>query len=177
MRNPSSEKSVVIRLHKLLCFWIVMVTSFSCSSCSKCDFEGIFNFGDSNSDTGGFWAAFPAQSGPFGMTYFKKPVGRATDGRLIVDFLAQALGLPFISPYLQSIGSDYGHGANFATLASTVLLPNTSLFVTGISPFSLAIQLNQMKEFKVKVNEFHSLYDKKGTHFFIIPKIPLSSLL
>lgn len=69
---------------------------------------------------------------------------------------AQALGFPFLSPYLQSIGSDYRHGANYATLASTVLLPNTSLFVTGISPFSLAIQLNQMKEFKVKVDEFHA---------------------
>lgn len=68
---------------------------------------------------------------------------------------AQGLGLPFLSPYLQSIGSNYRHGANYATLASTVLLPNTSLFVTGISPFSLAIQLNQMKEFKTKVDEFH----------------------
>ncbi|KAJ1414681.1 SGNH hydrolase superfamily [Sesbania bispinosa] len=120
---------------------------------SECDFKAIFNFGDSNSDTGGFYAAFPAESGPYGMTYFNKPAGRASDGRLIIDFLAQALGLPFLSPYLQSIGSDYKHGANYATLASTVLLPNTSLFVTGISPFSLVIQLNQMKQFKTKVDE------------------------
>ncbi|PQP93602.1 GDSL esterase/lipase [Prunus yedoensis var. nudiflora] len=132
---------------------MAMVATLSCLSHSKCEFEAIFNFGDSNSDTGGFWAAFPAQSEPYGMTYFKRPVGRATDGRLMLDFLAQALGLPFISPYLQSIGSDYRHGANYATLASTVLLPNTSLFVTGISPFSLAIQLNQMKAFKTQVEE------------------------
>lgn len=78
---------------------------------------------------------------------------------------AQALGLPFLSPYLQSIGSDYRHGANYATLASTVLLPNTSLFVTGISPFSLAIQLNQMKEFKVRVDEFGQSYHKNGVLF------------
>uniref|UniRef100_A0A151UF25 GDSL esterase/lipase At4g01130 family n=1 Tax=Cajanus cajan TaxID=3821 RepID=A0A151UF25_CAJCA len=63
---------------------------------SKCDFEAIFNFGDSNSDTGGFWAAFPAQSGPFGMTYFKKPVGRASDGRLIVDFLGNTTNFIFL---------------------------------------------------------------------------------
>ncbi|QCD81494.1 GDSL esterase/lipase At4g01130-like [Vigna unguiculata] len=138
-----------------LVFFTLVLLCMIGSSRSKCDFEAIFNFGDSNSDTGGFWAAFPSQSGPFGMTYFNKPVGRATDGRLIVDFLAQALGLPFLSPYLQSIGSDYTHGANYATLASTVLLPNTSLFVTGISPFSLAIQLNQMKQFKTKVNQVH----------------------
>ncbi|KAL8494998.1 hypothetical protein ACS0TY_019239 [Phlomoides rotata] len=133
---------------------------------AKCAFKAIFNFGDSNSDTGGFYAAFPAERLPFGMTYFKKPTGRATDGRVILDFLAQALGLPFVCPYLQSIGSDFRHGANFATLASTVRLPQTSLFVTGVSPFSLAIQLNQMKQFKVKVDEQnHSSSEKK-------PKIP-----
>ncbi|OEL33340.1 GDSL esterase/lipase [Dichanthelium oligosanthes] len=60
------------------------------------------------------------------------------------------MGLPLLNPYLQSIGSDFRHGANFATLASTALLPNTSVFVTGISPFSLAIQLNQM-EFRDRV--------------------------
>ncbi|OMP08571.1 Lipase, GDSL [Corchorus olitorius] len=142
---------------------MTMAMLSSCSSDSKCEFKAIFNFGDSNSDTGGFWAAFPAQSGPFGVTYFKKPVGRATDGRVIPDFLAQALGLPFISPYLQSIGSDFRHGANYATLASTVLLPNTSLFVTGISPFSLAIQLNQMREFKAKVIEHYHSGNRKGS--------------
>lgn len=69
---------------------------------------------------------------------------------------------------MKAIGSDFKHGANFATLASTVLLPNTSLFVTGISPFSLAIQLNQMKEFKLRVDEFYSSSSSfsKGDHHF-----------
>lgn len=61
---------------------------------ARCEFQAIFNFGDSNSDTGGFWAAFPAQPAPFGMTYFKKPAGRASDGRLIVDFLGKNLQPP-----------------------------------------------------------------------------------
>lgn len=55
----------------------------------KCEIKGIFNFGDSNTDTGGFFAAFPPQKKPFGMTYFNKPVGRATDGRVMVDFLGK----------------------------------------------------------------------------------------
>ncbi|KAL5720870.1 hypothetical protein ACHQM5_013500 [Ranunculus cassubicifolius] len=145
-------------LHQVLIMLMCIVTLGSLvSTCNaKCEFEAIFNFGDSNSDTGGFYAAFPAQSAPFGMTFFKKPAGRASDGRLIIDFLAQAIGIPFLSPYLQSIGPNYKHGANYATLASTVLLPNTSLFVTGLSPFSLAIQLNQMKAFKAKVDELGS---------------------
>ncbi|WJX92570.1 hypothetical protein P8452_74194 [Trifolium repens] len=133
----------------------IMISSLIGSSYSMCDFKGIFNFGDSNSDTGGFDSAFPAQPGPYGMTYFKKPVGRSSDGRLIVDFLAEALGLPYLSPYLQSIGSDYTHGANFATSASTVLLPQTSFFVSGLSPFALQIQLKQMEQFKAKVHDFH----------------------
>ncbi|KAF8032495.1 hypothetical protein BT93_D1415 [Corymbia citriodora subsp. variegata] len=142
---------------------LVMMGMLSFSCYSKCEFKAIFNFGDSNTDTGGFYAAFPGQTPPFGMTYFKRPSGRASDGRIIVDFLAQALGLPFLSPYLQSIGSDYRHGANYATLASTVLLPNTSLFVSGLSPFALPIQLNQMKAFKARVNESHSS-GQKGTN-------------
>ncbi|KAG0463946.1 hypothetical protein HPP92_020015 [Vanilla planifolia] len=139
----------------LLFLLIIIMLSTVEPSEANCSFPAIFNFGDSNSDTGGFWAAFPFQRAPFGMTFFHKPAGRASDGRLVIDFLAQALGLPFLSPYLQSIASNFSHGANFATAASTVLLPNTSLFVTGISPFSLAIQLNQMKELREKAYELN----------------------
>ncbi|XP_062228128.1 GDSL esterase/lipase At4g01130 [Phragmites australis] len=135
----------IIRLLLLVCCLCPAARAGSCK------FPAVFNFGDSNSDTGGFWAAFPAQQAPFGMTYFHRPAGRASDGRLVIDFVVQALGLPLLSPYLQSIGSDYRHGANFATLASTALLPKTSVFVTGTSPFSLGIQLNQMKEFRNRV--------------------------
>ncbi|XP_006339667.1 GDSL esterase/lipase At4g01130-like [Solanum tuberosum] len=146
---------------------LLLLFMVAATECKQCAFKAIFNFGDSNTDTGGFWAAFPAQAPPHGMTYFNKPVGRATDGRVVVDFLAQALDLPFLSPYLQSIGSDYKHGANFATLASTVRLPQTSLFVTGVSPFSLEIQLRQMKEFKVKVDEL----PRKGKSNLPFPNI------
>ncbi|RYR52745.1 hypothetical protein Ahy_A06g027633 isoform B [Arachis hypogaea] len=151
LMNKVAPKMSCINLASVMALLLCLVGL----SHTKCDFEAIFNFGDSNSDTGGFYAAFPAESAPFGVTFFKKPAGRASDGRLMIDFLAQALGLPFLSPYLQSIGSNFRHGANYATLASTVLIPNTSLFVSGISPFSLAIQLNQMKQFKTRVLEFH----------------------
>lgn len=54
---------------------------------AKCDFSAMFNFGHSNSDTGGFYTAFPAETGPYGMAHFGRPAGRASDGRLVVDFL------------------------------------------------------------------------------------------
>lgn len=52
-------------------------------------FPAVFNFGDSNSDTGGLAAgvAFPVGP-PNGQTYFLMPSGRFCDGRLIIDFLS-----------------------------------------------------------------------------------------
>lgn len=52
-------------------------------------YPAFFNFGDSNSDTGGLAAgvAFPLGP-PNGQTYFHKPSGRFCDGRLIIDFLS-----------------------------------------------------------------------------------------
>lgn len=52
-----------------------------------CDFPAIFNFGDSNSDTGGFSAAFGQLSSPNGETFFRAPSGRYSDGRLVIDFI------------------------------------------------------------------------------------------
>ncbi|GKV52492.1 hypothetical protein SLEP1_g59068 [Rubroshorea leprosula] len=52
-----------------------------------CDFPAIFNFGDSNSDTGGKSAAFHRIPYPNGETFFHKPSGRYYDGKLIIDFI------------------------------------------------------------------------------------------
>lgn len=87
-----------VSTHFFVTFTIVFLFLFSLSH-SKCDFNAIFNFGDSNSDTGGFYAAFPGESGPYGMTYFKKPAGRASDGRLIIDFLGNSQSFNHLSHY------------------------------------------------------------------------------
>lgn len=52
-----------------------------------CDFPAVFNFGDSNSDTGGWSATFGRAGSPAGETYFHQPAGRYCDGRLIIDFI------------------------------------------------------------------------------------------
>ncbi|URE06346.1 GDSL-like Lipase/Acylhydrolase [Musa troglodytarum] len=98
---------------------------------SPCAFPAIFNFGDSNSDTGGLSAAFGAVPPPNGETFFGAPVGRYCDGRLIIDFIAQDLGLPLLNAYLDSVGTNFSHGANFATAGSTIRRQNTTLFQTG----------------------------------------------
>ena len=57
---------------------------------SSCQFPAIYNFGDSNSDTGAVSAVFGPLVAPFGMTYFHKPSGRYSDGRLIIDFFGKS---------------------------------------------------------------------------------------
>jgi hypothetical protein len=54
------------------------------------DYPAAFNFGDSNSDTGGRIAAgFEPMPPPYGSTFFGGPAGRFCDGRLILDFLSE----------------------------------------------------------------------------------------
>lgn len=56
-----------------------------------CDFPAIFNFGDSNSDTGGLSASFGQVGPPSGETYFRHPAGRYCDGRLVIDFIGKEI--------------------------------------------------------------------------------------
>lgn len=50
----------------------------------------IFNFGDSNSDTGGLVAGLGYSINlPNGRTFFRRSAGRLSDGRLIIDFLCK----------------------------------------------------------------------------------------
>lgn len=142
---------------------------------SPCHFPAIFNFGDSNSDTGGLSAAFGPVPWPYGETFFKMPAGRYSDGRLIIDFAgdhrllplqyfpckhlslfslarrepsAESLGLPHISAFLDSVAANFSHGANFATSLSTILPQNVTLARGGYSPFSLDVQLKQFLQLR-----------------------------
>lgn len=94
MVHFSHEKRAILR--QVAFSWILLIIAFSISKAhAKCAFDAIFAFGDSNTDTGGFYAAFPSppQPSPFGMTYFNRPTGRAADGRLYIDFLGYLIFL------------------------------------------------------------------------------------
>ncbi|CAE6067695.1 unnamed protein product [Arabidopsis arenosa] len=134
--------------HLLIKFVILASCLIHPRVCSpSCYFPAIFNFGDSNSDTGGLSAAFGQAPYPNGRTFFHSPSGRFSDGRLIIDFIATELGLPFLNAFLDSIGSNFSHGANFATAGSTVRPPNTTISQSGASPISLDVQLVQFSNF------------------------------
>ncbi|KAD2803952.1 hypothetical protein E3N88_37329 [Mikania micrantha] len=123
--------------------------SIFCRTTPECDFPAIFNFGDSNSDTGGLLAMFgeTAVRPPNGETFFHSPAGRVCDGRLLIDFIAEGLGLPYLNAFLDSMGTNFTHGANYATIGSTILRPNTTIFQSGYSPISLDFQYAQFSHF------------------------------
>ncbi|XVE51444.1 hypothetical protein DITRI_Ditri02bG0041000 [Diplodiscus trichospermus] len=91
-------------------------------------YESIFNFGDSLSDTGNFLLsgalAFPVIGQlPYGETFFQHATGRCSDGRLIIDFIAEAFSLPYLPPYLalRDLKRSSQHGVNFAFAGATAL--------------------------------------------------------
>lgn len=74
-----------------LIFQIILCSLTNVNSLNL-SYRAVFNFGDSNSDTGGLVAgmAFPVGP-PNGQTFFQKPSGRFSNGRLITDFLSKLI--------------------------------------------------------------------------------------
>ncbi|CAN4108697.1 unnamed protein product [Withania somnifera] len=146
------------------CFLHILALLFICLPLANTidfNYPAVFNFGDSNSDTGGLVAGVGDRlEPPNGQTYFKNPSGRFCDGRLIIDFLMDAMDLPFLNSYLDSIAApSFRKGANFAAAGSTIL-PATA---SSVSPFSFGIQVAQFSRFKNRVSEIQAKtrkYDK-----------------
>ncbi|KAJ8493209.1 hypothetical protein OPV22_014930 [Ensete ventricosum] len=103
----------------------------------------VFNFGDSNSDTGGLTAGLgivlPQEEG---RVFFRRSSGRLCDGRLVIDFLCESLNTSYLSPYMEPLGADFSNGANFAVAGSCTRPADV--------PFSLAVQVRQFLRFKLR---------------------------
>ncbi|CAL4952348.1 unnamed protein product [Urochloa decumbens] len=90
-------------------------------------YNAIYSFGDSISDTGNLCVGpggCPSWDDtgkpPYGNTHFGRPTGRCTDGRVIVDFLAERFGLPLLPPS-KATGVDFRKGANMAIVGATAM--------------------------------------------------------
>ncbi|KAF8031055.1 hypothetical protein BT93_D0289 [Corymbia citriodora subsp. variegata] len=141
----------------LLVFLLCCLSWESVLSGPRC-YEAIFNFGDSLSDTGNYLLSgapkFPGiENLPYGETFFHHPTGRCSNGRLIIDFIAKAFGLPFVPPYLAVAKGPHGHirkGVNFAVAGATAL--NSSFFsaqnIALWTNDSLSVQLGWFKNLK-----------------------------
>ncbi|XP_072998542.1 GDSL esterase/lipase At5g45910-like [Typha latifolia] len=98
--------------------------SFQYSSYAQ-SYNALYSFGDSISDTGnlcvnGNPSWLTTAQPPYGETFFGRPTGRCSDGRVIVDFLAETFGLP-LPPPSKATGKDFSKGANMAIIGATTL--------------------------------------------------------
>lgn len=137
MKTSTSRTTTVFVL--VACFSICQLDKVIASECSRN--MVIFNFGDSNSDTGGYPAAHGIRFGfPDGRAFFHQaPSDRLCDGRLILDFLCESLNMSYLTPYLESVRPNFKNGANFAIGGATTL-PKYVLF-------SLSTQVLQFVRF------------------------------
>ncbi|AQL02001.1 Zea nodulation homolog1 [Zea mays] len=105
--------------------FLALLSSSAFLAVSGQKFNAIFSFGDSMSDTGNLCvngppAGLTLTQPPYGETFFGRATCRCSDGRLVVDFLAEKFGLPLLKPSKQG-GSDFKQGANMAIIGATTM--------------------------------------------------------
>ncbi|KAJ7542846.1 hypothetical protein O6H91_09G014700 [Diphasiastrum complanatum] len=130
---------------------------YSCAGSIEADSDGrcfplLFAFGDSLSDTGNAQHIFPLEQKraamlPYGQTFFNRPNDRFSDGRLLIDFIAQALRLPLLNPYVKSAGTSFQQGVNLATSGAT------ATDIAFLVPYTLRVQLYWLRKFKANILE------------------------
>ncbi|XBI15328.1 hypothetical protein VPH35_057763 [Triticum aestivum] len=143
----------------LLALPVAIAASPAPANQSSC-YKRLFSFGDSLIDTGNYIVHFSATPGPvvelpYGETFFGRPTGHWSDGRLIVDFIVERLGFPYWPAYLQaaagkSLAEEFRYGVNFAVGSATALsqdfLRKKHLRVDLIPPYSLDVQIGLFKK-------------------------------
>jgi len=76
--------------------------------------------------------------------------------------------VPHLSAYLDSVGSNFSHGANFATAGSTIRPQNTTQSQSGYSPISLNVQSVQYSDFKKRSQIVRSQGDQSHPIFLVV---------
>lgn len=147
-------------------------------------FDSIYQLGDSIADTGNLERENGSLTKvcskfPYGETYFKKATGRCSDGRLIIDFVAQTVGLPFLNPYLER-EADFSNGVNFAVSDATALpsffLANYNI-VNPVTNSSLDVQLGWMQTyFNFTCTTRKDCAQKLKNALFIVGEIGLNDI-
>ncbi|CAK9148165.1 unnamed protein product [Ilex paraguariensis] len=152
MASSSSRFSLVNS--NAYAFLILLTSTKNATGC----YTSLFGFGDSLTDTGNLVNIYPADDPPhmafppYGATFFHFPTGRCSDGRLIIDFIAEYYGLPLVPPYVEGKNAkrpNFHKGVNFAVVGAPALdlafYEERGIYNT-ITNDSLKVQLRWFKE-------------------------------
>uniref|UniRef100_A0ACD5TZ86 Uncharacterized protein n=1 Tax=Avena sativa TaxID=4498 RepID=A0ACD5TZ86_AVESA len=149
-------------------------------------YSGIFSFGDSLTDTGNSLrlpatGSGPSSRPPYGETFFRRPTGRASDGRLVIDFIVDALGVPNPRPYLAAgkTAGDFRRGVNFAVGGATALGPDF-FSSRGLKPFVPVSLANQTSWFKNVLQLLGSVHERRrimARSLFVVGEIGVNDYL
>ncbi|MCL7045171.1 hypothetical protein MKW94_004472 [Papaver nudicaule] len=145
---PPSSSPLPLNFNNVIIVCIVLLTT---ANPVLGYYKSIFSFGDSLADTGNaLYAQLDENVSkfPYGETYFRRATGRFSDGRVVLDFIAQAVGLPLLPPYLGTSPKDLQQGANFAVGGATAL--DAFFFeerkIVLPTNYSLGVQLEWFKQ-------------------------------
>ncbi|KAK9167814.1 hypothetical protein Scep_003005 [Stephania cephalantha] len=110
------------------------------SQCSKVavgspPFSAMFVFGDSLVDNGNnnnLITFAKSNYMPYGIDFYQGPTGRFCNGRTIIDFLGEILGIPYLPAY-ESVGTIENalQGVNYASAAGGILIQTGQFLVSN----------------------------------------------
>ncbi|KAL3729542.1 hypothetical protein ACJRO7_026637 [Eucalyptus globulus] len=180
MAKKRGGGSCVPSLRALRCSTVIfgLCLGLPSSAASPCKRKPvIFNFGDSNSDTGGWSVGLEIDVAlPNGRAFFHEATGRLCDGRLTIDFLCESLNTSFLSPYLESLGPNFSNGANFA-VSRAATIPRDQPFSLG---FTNLPYLHVVGNIPIFIEEIRfaiwSIYQSRGKNFWVYNTGPLDCL-
>ncbi|GKB06382.1 GDSL esterase/lipase-like protein [Tanacetum coccineum] len=145
-------------------------------------FTALFAFGDSYTDTGNAKYLGSLVLSFMGSLSSPYASNRLSDGRLVIDFITDSLGLPVLPPY-QSTSSNFTNGVNFAiagstTLARDLLSKLARVFLQKGTPLGVWTQLDWYKKYQTehlcKGLDEKACSDKLKTALFWVGEIGLN---
>ncbi|KAB8109746.1 hypothetical protein EE612_046167 [Oryza sativa] len=141
---------------QLGCCWVLLIALLSCSAATASEVPAIIVFGDSTVDAGNNNYILTVAKGnfpPYGRDFDGGvATGRFSNGRLVTDFVSEALGLPSSVPaYLDSTYTidQLATGVSFASGGTGL----DSLTARVVSVIPLSQQLEYFKEYIEKLKQ------------------------
>ncbi|KAM0048906.1 putative sinapine esterase [Helianthus debilis subsp. tardiflorus] len=143
----------------VITFIIIFQLLSTCTLYANGCYTSIISFGDSLADTGNLKQLYYSTNRetlhffypPYGETFFHMPTGRCSNGRLIIDFIAESIRLPLVRPFVGVKGRhmmEFRRGVNYAVAGATAL-DSSFLAARGVhNPMtnsSLRVQLGWFK--------------------------------